>query len=249
MRTLLATSLLLLSSALVGCQAYHAPGGPANLRAMGFAQPDGSISGPLVPQQRATVSTLLGIARVQAPEFATFTGGSTTKGPISIVTQIDSEDPADIAKLGKMYAIRGTLGLNKLVLPDSVSTEAELRKAAAETGADVLLVYTLDTQFFVPNRVEYGEQVKLALVTDPAANVQTVASGVIVDVRSGRIMGQAQGNAKAFVNAGSADGGSVIDRSRRNAERAAFKAMTDEVAERWTLIIERATPAPGAPTP
>jgi hypothetical protein len=202
-----------------------------------------------VPQQRATVSTLLAIARVQAPGFVTYTGGSITKGPVSIVTQVDSEDPADIAKLGKMYAIRGTLGLNKMVLPDAVATEADLRKAAAETGADVLLVYTLDTQFFVPNRVEYGEQVKLALVSDPAANVQTMASGVLVDVRSGRIMGQAQGTGKAFVNAGSADGGNVIDRSRRNAERAAFKAMTDEVAQRWTLIIERGAAAPGAATP
>ena len=54
--------------------------------------------------------------------------------------------------------------LNKLVLPDSVANEADLRKAAAETGADVLVVYTIDTQFFVPQRVEYGQAVKLPLI-------------------------------------------------------------------------------------
>lgn len=246
-------SLFLAAATLTGCQAYNAPGAPADLRAMGFVQPGGSdggsINNALVPKQRATVSTLLGIARVQAPGFATYTGGSTTKGAVSLVTQLDSEDAADVAKLSKLYGVRGTLGLNKLVLPDSVSSEADLRKAAAEVGADVLIVYTLDTQFFVPNRVEYGQAVKLPLITDPAANVQTTASGVLVDVRSGRIMGQAQGSGRAFVNAGSADGGSVIDRSRRNAERAAFKAMTDEVAQRWTLIIERGYAPAGAATP
>lgn len=243
----------MLAFAMTGCQTYLAPGAPADLRAMGFVQGGGSdagsINNALVPKQRATVSTLMALARVQAAGFSTYTGGSTTKGPVSLVTQIDSEDPADVAKLSKLYGVRGTLGLNKLVLPDSVANEADLRKAAAETGADVLVVYTIDTQFFVPQRVEYGQAVKLPLITDPAANVQSTASGILVDVRSGRIMGQAQGTGRAFVNAGSADGGNVIDRSRRNAERAAFKAMTDEVAQRWTLIIERGYAAPGAATP
>jgi hypothetical protein len=247
------SALMACGFALTGCQTYVAPGAPADLRALGFVQPGGSdpgsINNALVPKQRATVSTLLAIARVQAAGFSTYTGGSTTKGPVSLVTQIDSEDPADVAKLSKLYGVRGTLGLNKLVLPDTVSSEADLRKAAAETGADVLIVYTIDTQFFVPQRVEYGQAVKLPLVTDPAANVQSTASGILVDVRSGRILGQAQGAGRAFINAGSADGGNVIDRSRRNAEKAAFAAMTDEVAQRWTLIIERGYAAPGAVTP
>ena len=138
-----------------------------------------------------------------------------------------------------MYAVRGAIGLNRMVLPASISGLADLRDAAHAAGADAMFLYTLDTRFFDPANVGYGERLRLG-VANQSAHVDTLAYGAFLDVRSGQVFGQIQTSSSVHVNADDFSAPSVIDRARRNAERAAFKALAQEAEARWQVAQERA---------
>lgn len=218
---------------VTGCTQYHTPGGPADLRVLGL----GSESAPAA--MKMPVSSLVAVVRVQAPEYRSMTRSGVAAGAVSMVLDADSEDAADLQRLGKMYAVRGTIGLNRMVMPAQISGLADLRESARAAGADAMFVYTLDTKFFDPADVGYGEQLRLG-VANNTARVETVASGVFLEIKSGQIFGQIQTNAKVNVNADDFSAPAVIDRARKNAERAAFKALTLEAEARWQLAQERA---------
>ncbi len=216
-----------------GCTQYHTPGGPADLRVLGLGAESASAA------MTMPVSSLIAVVRVQAPDYRSMTRSGVTAGAVSMVLDADSEDAVDLQRLGKMYAVRGTIGLNRMVMPAQITGLADLREAGRAAGADALFVYTLDTKFSTPADVGYGEQLRLG-VANNSAKVETVASGVFLEVKSGQIFGQIQTNAKANVNADDFSAPAVVDRARRNAERAAFGALTREAEARWQVAQERA---------
>ncbi len=216
-----------------GCSQYHTPGGPADLRVLGLGSESASAA------LKMPVSSLVAVVRVQAPDYRSMTRSGVTAGSVSMVLDADSEDAADLQRLGKMYAVRGTIGLNRMVMPAQISGLADLREAARAAGADALFVYTLDTRFFTPTDVGYGEQLRLG-VANNSAHVESVASGVFLEIKSGQIFGQIQTNAKVNVNADDFSAPIVVDRARRNAERLAFAALTREAEARWQVAQERA---------
>ena len=72
-------------------------------------------------------------------------------GSYTLISSRDEGEQAALAKLDAWPQVSGIVGLNRLLVPEELETDVELRKAAAQRHADMLLVYTLDTSLETSN--------------------------------------------------------------------------------------------------
>ena len=63
-----------------------------------------------------------------------------------------SKRPEQIARLERLPMVRGLAPIGRVLLPFDLNSDRELRQAAAELHADMLLIYTLDTTFVVDDK-------------------------------------------------------------------------------------------------
>lgn len=153
-----AALLAMLMMLLGGCSHYVAPGRGADMAALGVTpetrqqQTDESIARSLGKRPLAQFPTGIAAARVQAPGYRSETAESWGTGRYSIVTTRDVERPEQLERLEKLPMVSGIAPINRLLLGDQLNSDLELRQAAAQLHADMLLVYTIDTRFEVAER-------------------------------------------------------------------------------------------------
>src|SRR3954452_12035669 len=148
-----------------GCAAsYVTPGRGAPMEAFGVqkdAQTDGAIVQALGKRPLASFPAGVAVARVQAPGYRSETAESWGRGRYSIVTTRDVEADATTERIAKLPLVAGVVPINRLLLPHQLNSDLELRQAAAQLHADVLLVYTLGTT--VPGAGSPGPPAGVAL--------------------------------------------------------------------------------------
>ncbi len=143
-KTLLVTRYSLLLLFVGGCSiVYRTPGGGANLKL--FADRD--IREIFERQPSAPRPVHLAIARVQAPHYRSYTSSSHGQGRYSVVTVRDVEQEQDFERLASLPDVAQVVPLNRLLLSDQLESDRELRQAAAALHADMILIYTFDTDF------------------------------------------------------------------------------------------------------
>lgn len=139
--------------------------------------------------------------------------------------------------------VGGVAPLNKMLLTGPVNSEEDLRKMAARLQADMVLVYTFDTQFYVKDYATPVTVVTLGLSPNKAAKVTTTASALVIDTRSGYIYGLAEATAESaqLTNAWSSE--DAVDDSRLRTEKASFEKLVGNVEKLWPGVVSRyATP-------
>src|SRR5215212_4286903 len=156
MKALLVTVLTL---ALTGCAAHYATPGPAAklgaIADMGRAESpasqnlntDTGVRTILDRKPLASFPASVAVVRVQGPGYISYTTTGWGRGAYCVITERDVEADTDMDKLDKLPQVRGVAPLNRLLLPELLQSDYELRQAAAKLHADILLVYTLDTTF------------------------------------------------------------------------------------------------------
>ena len=100
----------------------------------------------------ANFPTGIAAVRVQAPGYQSETAESWGAGRYSIVTTRDIEKDDVIGRIAAWPLVSGVAPINRLLLPVQLNSDMELRQAAAQLHADMLLVYTLDTTFRVQDK-------------------------------------------------------------------------------------------------
>src|SRR5207253_5599323 len=93
----------------------------------------------------------IAVARVQANGYVSRTAQGWGRGSYCIVTNRDVEKDAQFERLTKLPMVRGIAPIGRVLLMSTptLNSDAELRQAAATLQADMVLMYTLDTQFWV----------------------------------------------------------------------------------------------------
>jgi hypothetical protein len=161
------------------------------------------------------------------------------------------EKPEQFDRLAKLPMIRGIAPVNSLLLPRDLKNDRDLRQAAAELHADLLLVYTLDTTFYDEDMAGILTVVTLGAAPNQHISVTTTASAVLVDTRNGYVYGTAEATQKhdGLTNAWFSD--SAVDQDRRNTEAAAFDKLVGELEHTWTGVVKEYASAaqPPAATP
>lgn len=229
-------AVVCLLALVAGCASYTTPG--AGMKMDSLAR--GDIRERLARRPAAAFPAHLAVARVQAPGYRSYSQTSFGDGRYSVVTTRDIETPADFERIAKLPQVAGVAPLSRLLLPPRLDTDEDLRTAAASLRADVLLVYTFDTQFvtnesvIAPLRTFY-----LGILPDQTARITTTASAALFDVRTGFVYGVAESTAREDQITSVWTNAEAIDQSRQRTERRAFEQLLSEIETAWSGIVHQ----------
>ena len=234
---------LLALSALTGCAAYATPGRGADLAAFGVRPEvrdqlsDPAVVRSLGKQPLASLPTGIAVARVQAPGYRSETTESWGTGQYSIVTTRDVETDQQVERLNKLPLVTGIAPINRLLLPRELQSDLELRNAAAQLHAGMLLIYTLDTTFRVQDKAAPLTLVTLGLSPNQQAQVVTTASAVLLDTHNGYVYGVAEATDRSTQLASAWTSTSAVDDARRRTETKAFDKLVDDLEKVWGGVV------------
>lgn len=248
-RSAVAIALLL---TLTGCAAnYTVPGGPARIGGLGATAEDQQIYG--APNLKkyydakplAQFPAVIAIARVQSVGYESRTARGYGQGAYSVVTTRDAESDDTIARLQKFPQVLALAPINRLLLPAHMKDEDTLRESAARVKADVLVLYTFDTKFYVKDFAKVATVFTIGLSPNKRAYVTTTASAILIDVRSGYVYGGAEATAKSDKLTSGWDSEDAVDETRLKTERESFDKLVGELEQTWTTVVATyARPAP-----
>jgi hypothetical protein len=223
-----------------GCASYVTPGGAVNLQ--DIDRPD--IAAAAARKPSPNFPARLFIARVQAPEYRSYSSEAFGHGRFSIVTTQELLTDAHVSTIQSWPALAGAVPMNRLLLPPKFESLDDLRLAAAQVQADIVLVYTLDTSFRVQGR-GYGPlaAISLGMVPDRDAHITSTASALFTDVRTGFIYGVAEGTVKVSDLTSFWGAADTIDKKRVEAEQQAFDKLVAQAAVTWAGIARQYQPA------
>jgi len=244
-----AAALALACGGVVGCASYAAPGGPADMGVMGVSP---KLAADRAEQTGATMQerfdrkplakfpASIAVARVQASGYRSRTTGSFGSGAYSVVTTREVEKDAPFERLSKLDQVANLGPINRLLMTSGpFKSDQELRDAAATMQADMLLIYTLDTNFYVRDMAKPLSVVTLGLSPNQQARVTTTASAVLMDTRNGYVYGLAEATDSYNRLASAWTNEDAIDAARIKTEQAAFEKLCGELEKTWTQVVAR----------
>jgi hypothetical protein len=238
-----AACLLLLG----GCASHYVtPGGPAPL--MQLAGESAGVAERLQAVPAAQWPAGIAFARVQAQGYRSHRSAGVDRGSLALVGAGKLERETDAAAIAGWPSVRGVARLTPILVPPSDSALGALREGAATLRADILALYTIDTDFRVDDR-DIGPLALLTLGLAPTreAVVSSTASIAFFDVRTGFCYGAAEGSATDDQIASEWTKDQAVDDARLRAERVAFERMLVEAAKAWSGIAAEAARQGQAP--
>jgi hypothetical protein len=220
---------------LCSCASYITPGRQADLST--FTDP--SVKKAFVARPAIKFPANLAVVRIQESGYRSESAQGVGSGAYSVVTTRDIETEEDIDTISKLQGVAGVVGLNRLLLPKSLSSDLDLRESAAKLQADAILIYTLATEFSDNDVIAPLTTLTLGLAPNKRYKINSTASAILMDTKTGYIYGALEeGDSRAGLTIawGSSN---AIDASRKKAERAAFDKLLASFAPFWTRIYNR----------
>ncbi len=237
----------LLVSVSAGCTSYITPGRGAPISTLTNA--DTHIRERMARRPAAPFPARVAVARIQSPNYSSYTNRGYGKGVFSVVTTRDIERDEDFKRIMALPMVAGIAPLNRLVVPRRFDSEKDLRLAAASVQADVLLAYTIDTAFRVDEHdVGPLRLISLGMLPTKEAKVTATASAVLFDVRTGYVYGLTEATAHEKKIASSWTRRDAVEGSRLRAERSAFVQLVGQIETLWPGLLAQHCGAAGSMT-
>ena len=236
---------------MAGCASYVAPGRAADFGAMGVThelQQHGTPASMREAFDRKPLASWpasIAVARVQASGYRSRTAAGYGQGTYSIVTNRDVEKDVQFERLVRLPMVKGVAPIGKVLLMSTpqLNSDVELREAAATLQADMVLIYTLDTEFWVRDMATPLTVLSLGLSPSQEARVTTTASAVLIDTRSGFVYGLAEATEQNNRLASAWTSEDAIDAARLKTEEKAFEKLVVELEKTWSGVVTRYAPA------
>jgi len=230
---------------MMGCATYQVPGLHADFRALGITDDearsltDADIQRRLDRRPLAGFPAVVAVVRVQGSAYRSTTAQGFGTGNFTIVTVRDVEQDEDFERISSLPMLAGLVPLNRLVVPSNIRSERDLRDAAANVQADMLLLYTFDTVFGSESRMAPLSTFTLGLFPEREARVTSTVSAALIDTRNGYVYGLAEATSNTTQLANAWTSRSAVDQSRRRAEREAFVKSVAEMERMWHGVVAR----------
>jgi hypothetical protein len=226
---------------LNGCAStYIPPSGRADLTAISSSTMQESFAA----RPAAVFPVSIAMVRVQAPRYRSYftdqEGGVYGEGRYSVITVKEVEDETNLQQIAKLPEIGGLITISRLLLPEHLTSDRELREAAARLKADMVLLYTFDTTFHNNDASTTLNFITLGISPTRKVFVHVAASALIIDTRTGFIYAALEANEKRELRSNAWESGEAADRARQDAEKAAFKSLVGELEKNWPQVVERA---------
>jgi hypothetical protein len=151
----------------------------------------------------------------------------------------DAEEEEAFNKLAQMEGVKQASPFNRLLLPYTYNSIKDLRLAAAKMKAQMLLVYTFDTQFFVDTK-NYGPQNVIALgyLKNKEVKAVTTASVALFDVQTEYLYGLAEATATQKKRANAWKKLDEVDNLRIDTEKKSFNQLIGEIEKMWKGVMQ-----------
>src|SRR5262245_11403103 len=170
--------MLLAVALLAGCASYRTPGGGVSIPAITTP----SVAEAMARKPAAVFPARIAVMRVQAAGYTSSTNRGYGYGAFSVVTTRDVETEADFARIAAMPQVTAVGPVSRILLPSSLNSAEDLRIAAAQLQADIVLLYTLDTSFRT-DTTQIGplQLVSLGFFPNKKAHVTTTCASAFID--------------------------------------------------------------------
>jgi hypothetical protein len=224
---------------LAGCATYIPPGGKADLQV--FAPPD--IQAGFAAKPTNPFPASIAIVRVQAPTYSNYYlqqhGGNYGSGRYSVILTKEADEDSQLQRVGKLQQIAGLVTINRLLLPERLEGDREIRAAASRLQADLVFLYTFDTSFFDSDVAKPLTVITLGLSPTRKISAVTTCSALLIDTRTGYIYSAYEVTERTETFSTSWGSRDSADEARRTNERDAFKKLIDELVNTWPKVLER----------
>jgi len=222
-----------------GCATYIPPGAKADLQA--FAPPD--IQAGFAAKPTNPFPASIAVLRVQAPTYTNYylqqRGGSYGAGRYSVILAKEAGEDLQLERVSKLPQVAGLVTINRMLLPERLEGDKEIRGAASRLQADLVFLYTFDTSFFDTDQAKPLSVITLGLSPTRKISAVTTCSALLMDTRTGYIYSAYEVTERAETFSTSWGSRDTADEARRNNERDAFKKLIDEFATTWPRVLER----------
>lgn len=222
------------AAVLAGCSTYRTPGAGVALGSI----TETDIAEAFTREPSVQFPARMAIARVAGANYWSRSNSVYGGGAFSVVTTRDIETDESVERLGRMPRIAAVAPVSRLLVPTALESTRDLRTAAAQLRADVLLIYTIDTRFRTET-TELGplQTIALGFLPSKKAVVRATCAFMIVDVRTGFVYGTGETTATEDQRSNVWGTENAIEEARLKAERRAFEDGLDEVETLWRGVI------------
>lgn len=226
-----------------GCAHYRTPGGGVSIPSITTP----SVAEAMARKPAASFPARIAVVRVQASGYASPTNRGYGYGAFSVVTTRDIETDADLTRLAAMPEVAGVGTLNRILLPSTLHSAEDLRVAAAQLQADVVLLYTVDTSFRT-DTTQIGplQLVSLGFFPNKKAHVTSTCATAFLDTRTGYVYGVSESTATEEQRSDVWNKEEAIEKARAKAERGAFTAALGDIEKLWASIAAQQKAGSGA---
>ena len=227
------TVALFAAALLGGCQHYVTPGGGVSIPEITTP----SVADALARKPAAVFPARIALVRVQASGYASPSNRGYGYGAYSVVTTRDVETEADFARIAAMPQVAAVGSMSRILLPSTLHSAEDLRIAAAQLQADIVLLYTFDTSFRT-DTTQIGplQLVSLGFFPNKKAHVTTTCASAFVDTRTGYVYGVSESTSTEEQRSDLWNSQEAIEKARARAERGAFSAALGEIEKLWASI-------------
>jgi hypothetical protein len=240
-RLLVVMSMVVMMTGCVG--SYVTPGRAADFSALGITkdaiakQTEYPIAERMEKKPLAAFPSSIALARVQGSGYCSMSERGYGSGRYSVVTSRTVETEGALKTLQGLPMVRGVAPLNRLVLPDRLESDQDLRIAASSVQADMLLMYTFDTEFEVGTTIPMMGVITLGVFPNEKASVSTTASAALLDTRNGYIYALDEASAKDTQLANAWTSKDAVDECRKRTEQKAFDKLVGQFPALWSGVV------------
>jgi hypothetical protein len=239
---------LLLAALLTGCTEYATPPDTTQTRGADLApaphtagadaaHPHVTVFSDDDAQPLARFPTALAIVRVENSGYPL--RGTSRARQFTVVTTRDEElaDPKIIEKLGAMPQLRGIAPINAIQVSRGMNSEQDLRAAALDLHADMLLIYMFDSKVYTKDQALPLSILTLGLAPDNATRVETTAAAILIDSHTGYLYGTAEATSRDEGLTTSWTIDAALDNAKDKTERDSFVGLADDVQKLWKKVV------------
>jgi hypothetical protein len=220
-------ALFLLS--LSGCATYQAPGTGVALNALAKSE-----TGRADREPAAKLPATVALIRVETSGYGSSRNRCDGSGRYCVVTLHDVETPDDLQRLRQLPMVAGLVSPTPAQLPAQLDSIQDLQQTASGLGADILLLYSLDTRFSVDGKeVVPKSGIAPGFLPSRQSKITCTASAILVDVQSGFLYGDAQSTSWRDQDASAWASHAAIERARVDTEVSAFQSLLVEIGKLW----------------